>query len=114
METEFKNKVAIVTGGSFGIGRATALAFAKKGAKVVVADWQEETETIDLIKKSGGEALFIKCDVSRSSDVKAMVEKTIATFERLDYAFNNAGIEGDSAPCKIVQKRIGTGPLELT
>jgi NAD(P)-dependent dehydrogenase (short-subunit alcohol dehydrogenase family) len=98
METEFKNKVAIVTGGSFGIGRATALAFAKKGAKVVVADWQEDTETIDLIKKSGGEALFIKCDVSRSSDVKAMVEKTIATFERLDYAFNNAGIEGDSAP----------------
>jgi NAD(P)-dependent dehydrogenase (short-subunit alcohol dehydrogenase family) len=98
METEFKDKVAIVTGGSFGIGRATALAFAKKGAKVVVADWQEDTETIDLIKKSGGEALFIKCDVSRSSDVKAMVEKTIATFERLDYAFNNAGIEGDSAP----------------
>jgi NAD(P)-dependent dehydrogenase (short-subunit alcohol dehydrogenase family) len=98
METEFKNKVAIVTGGSFGIGRATALAFAKKGAKVVVVDWKENNETIDLIKKSGAEALFIKCDVSKSSDVKAMVEKTIATFGRLDYAFNNAGIEGDSAP----------------
>jgi NAD(P)-dependent dehydrogenase (short-subunit alcohol dehydrogenase family) len=98
METEFKNKVAIVTGGSFGIGRATALAFAKKGAKVVVVDWKENTETIDLIKKSGGEALFIKCDVSKSSAVKAIVEKTIATFGRLDYAFNNAGIEGDSAP----------------
>jgi NAD(P)-dependent dehydrogenase (short-subunit alcohol dehydrogenase family) len=98
METEFKNKVAIVTGGSFGIGRATALAFAKKGAKVVVVDWKENTETMDLIKNSGGEALFIKCDVSKSSDVKAMVEKTIVTYGRLDYAFNNAGIEGDSAP----------------
>jgi NAD(P)-dependent dehydrogenase (short-subunit alcohol dehydrogenase family) len=98
METEFKNKVAIVTGGSFGIGRATALAFAKKGAKVVVVDWKENNETIDLIKNAGAEALFIKCDVSKSSDVKAMVEKTIATFGRLDYAFNNAGIEGDSAP----------------
>ncbi|EIA07812.1 SDR family oxidoreductase [Flavobacterium frigoris] len=98
MESEFKNKVAIVTGGSFGIGRATALAFAKKEAKVVVVDWKENTETIDLITKSGGEALFIKCDVSKSSDVKAMVEKTIATFGRLDYAFNNAGIEGESAP----------------
>ncbi|MGO4816886.1 SDR family oxidoreductase [Flavobacterium sp. W22_SRS_FP1] len=98
MEFEFKNKVAIVTGGSSGIGRATALAFAKKGAKVVVVDWKENTETIDLIKKSGGEALFIKCDVSKSSEVKVMVEKTLATFGRLDYAFNNAGIEGDSAP----------------
>ena len=98
MEAEFKNKVAIVTGGSFGIGRATALAFAKKGAKGVVVDWKENIETIDLIKKSGGEALFIKCDVSKSTDVKAMVEKTIATFGRLDYAFNNAGIEGESAP----------------
>lgn len=98
MEPEFKNKVAIVTGGSSGIGRATALAFAKKGAKVVVVDWKENTDTIDLIKKSGGEALFIKCDVSKPSDVKAMIEKTIATFGRLDYAFNNAGIEGESAP----------------
>ncbi|MEZ7500109.1 SDR family oxidoreductase [Flavobacterium sp. Arc3] len=98
METEFKNKVAIVTGGSFGIGRATALAFAKKGAKVVVVDWKENTETIDLIKKSGGEVLFVKCDVSKSSDVKAMIATTIATFGRLDYAFNNAGIEGESAP----------------
>jgi NAD(P)-dependent dehydrogenase (short-subunit alcohol dehydrogenase family) len=100
METEFKNKVAIVTGGSFGIGRATALAFAQKGAKVVVVDWKENDETINLIKKSGAEALFIKCDVSKSSDVKEMVEKTIATFGRLDYAFNNAGIEGNSGSVK--------------
>jgi len=98
METTFKNKVAIVTGGSSGIGRATALAFAKKGAKVVVVDWKENEEMLHLIKDSGGEAIFIKCDVSKTEDIKAMVEKTIATFGRLDYAFNNAGIEGKSAP----------------
>jgi NAD(P)-dependent dehydrogenase (short-subunit alcohol dehydrogenase family) len=97
METTFKNKVAIVTGGSSGIGKATALAFAKKGAKVVVVDWIENSETVNLIKEMGEEAIFIKCDVSKSTDVKAMVEKTIATFGRLDYAYNNAGIEGTSA-----------------
>lgn len=94
METQFKNKVAIVTGGSFGIGRATAIAFAKKGAKVVVVDWIEDSETLNLIKAAGGETIFIKCDVSKATDVKAMVEKTLAAFGRLDYAFNNAGIEG--------------------
>jgi len=97
METGFKNKVAIVTGGSFGIGRATAVAFAKKGAKVAVVDWVEDSETINIIKDFGGEAIFIKCDVSNAADVKAMVEKTVNTFGRLDYAFNNAGIEGESA-----------------
>lgn len=98
METAFTNKVAIVTGGSFGIGRATALAFSKKGAKVVIADWSEDNETLNLIKDAGGEAIFVKCDVSKASDVKAMVEKAISAFGRLDYAFNNAGIEGVTAP----------------
>ena len=97
MKKEFENKIAIVTGGSFGIGRATAIAFAKKGAKVVVVDCIEDNETINLIKEAGGEAIFIKCDVSKDSDVKAMVEKTVNTFGRIDYAFNNAGIEGMSA-----------------
>lgn len=96
METTFKNKVAIVTGGSFGIGRATAIAFAKKGAKIVIADWVEDAETLNAIKALGGEAIFVKCDVSKTDDVKAMIEKTIATFGRLDYAFNNAGIEGSN------------------
>lgn len=98
METTFKNKVVIVTGGASGIGRATALAFAKKGAKVAVADWKENDEMVDLIKELGSEAIFIKCDVSKTDDVKAMVAQTIAAFGRLDYAFNNAGIEGTSAP----------------
>jgi NAD(P)-dependent dehydrogenase (short-subunit alcohol dehydrogenase family) len=101
METTFKNQVALVTGGSFGIGRATAIAFAKKGAKVVIADWKENEETIDLIEKYGGEAIFVKCDVSNRADVKALIDKTIDTFGRLDFAFNNAGIEGISA---IVQE----------
>ncbi len=96
METTFKNKVAIVTGGSFGIGKATAIAFAQKGAKVVIADWVEDSETLNAIKTLGGEAIFIKCDVSKTEDVKAMLEKTIATFGHLDYAFNNAGIEGNN------------------
>jgi NAD(P)-dependent dehydrogenase (short-subunit alcohol dehydrogenase family) len=98
METTFKNKVVIVTGGSSGIGKATALLFAEKGAKVVVVDWIENEHTMKLIKDLGGETIFVKCDVSKDSAVKAMIEKTIATFGRLDFAFNNAGIEGTSAP----------------
>jgi NAD(P)-dependent dehydrogenase (short-subunit alcohol dehydrogenase family) len=97
MENGFKNKVVLVTGGSFGIGRATALAFARKGAKVVIADWIENEETMNLIENISGDSIFVKCDVSKSDDVKALIEKTIATFGGLDFAFNNAGIEGVSA-----------------
>lgn len=100
METPFKNKVALVTGGSFGIGRATAVAFAKKGAKVVIADWIDDKETLNLIKSAGGEAVFVKCDVSKNAEVKALIEKAVAAFGRLDYSFNNAGIEGFMAPTK--------------
>lgn len=96
MKKIFDGKVAIVTGGSFGIGQAAAIAFAKEGAKVVVADWIEDKDnkTMKMIKNEGRDAMFIKCDVSVSADVKVMVEQTIARFGRLDYAFNNAGIEG--------------------
>lgn len=99
MEKIFDGKVALVTGGSFGIGRATAVAFAKRGAKVVVADWMEdkENETIKLIKNAGSDGLFVQCDVSSGTEVRNMIEKAIARFGRLDYAFNNAGIEGATA-----------------
>jgi NAD(P)-dependent dehydrogenase (short-subunit alcohol dehydrogenase family) len=93
----FKNKVALVTGGSFGIGRATAIAFAKNGAKVVVADYIEDDETINEIKKIGGEAIFIKCDVSKNTDVENLIKKTIQQYGQLDFAYNNAGVEGITA-----------------
>jgi NAD(P)-dependent dehydrogenase (short-subunit alcohol dehydrogenase family) len=96
MEKIFENKVAIVTGGSFGIGRAASIAFADRGAKVMVVDCIENQETLQLINSSGGDATFYKCDVSKATQVKAMVEKAVAVYGRVDYAFNNAGIEGES------------------
>jgi NAD(P)-dependent dehydrogenase (short-subunit alcohol dehydrogenase family) len=97
MEKIFQNKVALVTGGSFGIGKATAIAFASRGANVVIADWVEDKETLSAITSSGGNAIFVKCDVSKEADVKNLIDKTIAIFGRLDYAFNNAGVEGASS-----------------
>jgi NAD(P)-dependent dehydrogenase (short-subunit alcohol dehydrogenase family) len=91
----FAGKVAFVTGAANGIGRATALAFARAGANVVVADIAEQgnQETARLIEEQGGRALAIRCDVTRAEDVKAALDKTIETFGRLDAAFNNAGVE---------------------
>jgi NAD(P)-dependent dehydrogenase (short-subunit alcohol dehydrogenase family) len=94
MEEEFKGRVALVTGASMGIGRASALTFARRGAKVVVADVDIAggEETVRLIRKAGGEAIFVKTDVSNASDVEALVQKTVATYGKLDYAHNNAAI----------------------
>jgi NAD(P)-dependent dehydrogenase (short-subunit alcohol dehydrogenase family) len=96
----FQGKVALITGASSGIGRATAIAFAREGAKVVVTSRRENEgkETVSLIKEVGGEGLFIRTDVSKEADVKAMVEGTVKAYGHLDYAFNNAGIEGNIAP----------------
>jgi NAD(P)-dependent dehydrogenase (short-subunit alcohol dehydrogenase family) len=95
-----EGKVAIVTGGSAGIGRATALAFAARGARVVVADVEEEggRETVKMVERDGGEAVFVATDVSSPDDVERMVATAKERFGRLDIAFNNAGIEGDLAP----------------
>ncbi|MDJ0719906.1 MAG: SDR family NAD(P)-dependent oxidoreductase [Prochloraceae cyanobacterium] len=91
---EFENKVALVTGGSSGIGRATAIAFAREGANVVVAARRvkEGSETIRLIREAGSDGIFIKTDVTVEEEVRALIEKTIDTYSRLDCAFNNAGV----------------------
>lgn len=91
----FTGKVAFVTGAASGIGRAAALAFAREGAGVVAADVSEQgnQETIRLIEEQGGRAVSVRCDVSQAADVKAALAKTVETFGRLDFAFNNAGIE---------------------
>ena len=90
-----KGKVALVTGGSSGIGRATAVAFAREGAKVAIADVnvKEGDETLETIVDAGGEAIFVKADVSRAADVKALVESVVKQYGRLDCAFNNAGVD---------------------
>lgn len=100
MAGQLEGKVALVTGGSSGIGRATALAFARAGAKVVVSDVavQGGEETARLIREAGGDAVFIRTDVSQPDEVEALIRQAVETYGRLDCAFNNAGIEGESAP----------------
>jgi NAD(P)-dependent dehydrogenase (short-subunit alcohol dehydrogenase family) len=94
-----QDKIAMVTGGSSGIGKAAALIFAREGAKVVIADIQIErgAETVRMIEDSGGEATFVKTDVSQHDEVEALIGRTVETYGRLDCALNNAGIEGDQA-----------------
>jgi NAD(P)-dependent dehydrogenase (short-subunit alcohol dehydrogenase family) len=93
-------KVGIVTGGSSGIGRTTAVALAKEGVKVAVADRREREgeETVLLVKEAGADGIFVKTDVVIEDDVKALVEKTVKMYGRLDYAFNNAGIAETPTP----------------
>lgn len=100
MTGRLAGKIALVTGGSSGIGRATARIFAREGATVVVADVLVDggEETARLIKAAGGEALFVKTDVSQPVEVDALVKRAVETYGRLDCAFNNAGIEGALQP----------------
>src|ERR1044071_938939 len=88
-------KIAVVTGGTSGIGKATAIAFARAGAKVVLSGRREKegAQVVAEIKKLGGEAAFVRADVAKETDVRAMVKFAVDKFDRLDIAFNNAGVE---------------------
>jgi len=100
MTAELQGKAALITGGTTGIGRDTAVLFAKAGAKVVISGRREAegNETIALIRAAGGEGLFVKSDVAKAADVETLVQRTVEKFGRLDVAFNNAGIEGTWVP----------------
>ena len=99
MSSPLADKVALVTGAASGIGRAAALAFAREGARVVLADVDVQCgeETAQLVTKSGGEAAFLKADVSSSADVENVVSVATQTYGRLDFGFNNAGVLGSGA-----------------
>jgi NAD(P)-dependent dehydrogenase (short-subunit alcohol dehydrogenase family) len=96
MDKRFTNKVALITGGTSGIGRATAIAFAEQGADVVIAGRREAegAESLTLVQKAAGQGLFVRVDVNDESEIEAMVAKTLERFGRLDFAFNNAGMGG--------------------
>ena len=100
MYDEYKGKVVLITGGANGIGRATAIAFAREGAKVVVSDVVPDAgeQTVAMIRAAGGEARYVHADVAKPGDVANLVAGTVAAYGRLDVAFNNAGIEGTLAP----------------
>src|SRR5215813_9335161 len=96
MAGRVEGKVALVTEGASGIGRATALTFAREGAKLVIADMNDEGghQTVHMITEQGGEAIFVRTDVSQAVEVQALITKTVERYGRLDCAHNNAGISG--------------------
>src|SRR3954447_17543598 len=105
---DFTGKAALITGGGGGIGRATALGFALRGVKVMIVDTEAESgrASVDIITQRGGDAAFVQADVTRSASVKDYVEKTLATYGRIDCFFNNAGIEGVVTPIQDYDEEI--------
>lgn len=100
MDKAMDGKIALITGGGSGIGRAAAVLFAKEGAKIVVANRRIEngTETVEMIKKAGGEAIFVQTDISQKIQVEHLIATIVKCYGRLDCAFNNGGIDGKPAP----------------
>ena len=100
MSKTFENKVVLITGGTTGIGRVTAIAFAREGAKVIISGRRkaEGAETVTLVEKAGSKGLFVQSDVSDEAQVKSLIDTVVREFGRLDIAFNNAGIEGTLGP----------------
>ena len=105
---EFQGKVALVTGGTSGIGRAAAIAYAREGANVVVAGRRvaEGEETVRLVRSQDREAIFVSTDVAQEQQVKRLIARTLEQFGRLDFAFNNAGIE--QAPTPFLEQTMET------
>lgn len=106
MPGKLDGKVALVTGGASGIGRATALTFAREGAKLIIADMNEDggQQTVHMITENGGEATFVQVDVTSAAQIEAMISKAVETYGRLDCSFNNAGTEGTTMVSTIDYK----------
>ena len=115
MAESMDGKTVVITGGGSGIGQATALAFAKEGATVAVADIDSEggEKTVRMISETGGSAVFLHCDVTKAGEVEAMVQKTVNAFGGLDYAFNNAGIAGLKSPIVDYDEDVWTQVLNV-
>ncbi len=109
------DKIGLVTGGGMGIGRAICLAYAREGAKVVVVDFNPESgaETVQLIRESGGDALFVQADVSDEAQVKTMVETAVAHYGRLDIACNSAAVSRGSGPIHLFEKNVFDDTLNM-
>jgi 3-oxoacyl-[acyl-carrier protein] reductase len=109
------NKVAIITGAGSGLGRASAILFAKEGAKVVVADINDDSgkETVEYIKSSGGEAIFVHTDVSKASDAENLIKATMEKFGKIDILFNNAGIPHRPIPVEDLPESIWDSTLAV-
>src|ERR1700712_1436301 len=105
---DFTGKVALITGGGGGIGRATALGLARRGAKVMVVDADADSgqASVDIIAQRGGTAAFVQADVTRSASVRDYVEKTMHAYGRIDCFFNNAGIEGQVVPTQNYDEEV--------